>query len=144
MSLEARKPKDCLWPKNFAAAKKDLLYQVRRFKPKKVVISTNVPVDANGDAFIANYQQPPQPGAALYFDYLDRQYAMCCATYDDTAANMVSLRKTLQALFTLRNEMGRHFFDSIMDKFLSQGYSSTFKILGDGHGNNNKTHRFSK
>lgn len=135
MSLEGRESIGSPWTKDFTAAKKDLMFQVRRFKPKKAILSTNVPVDSAGWPFIPNYKQPKQAGAAVYFDYQGRAYAMGCADYLDTAANMVSLKKTLQALFTLKSQQGDHFFNSIMDKFLLQGYSSTFKILGgDDHG----------
>lgn len=86
----------------FAVARDELFNEVSRLRGRYFygndpVLSTNVSLRQDGLPY-ANQRNPEDPGVAIYFDYKDKPMCFACDKYLNVWENMVSIRKTIEAI----------------------------------------------
>jgi hypothetical protein len=97
----------------FAAARDDLLEELRRLKARYPVLSTNVSLRRDGLPY-ASAPPPADPGVAVYFLLDDDQMVFACDKWDKVEDNVRAIGKTIEALrgisrWGARNMMKRAF-----------------------------------
>jgi len=73
-----------------------LVSEIRRLMGTNIVISSNVPLKADGSMRMD--REPVDPGIAVYFTRGDKQQVFACDKYDSLRENMIALARTLEAL----------------------------------------------
>ncbi len=83
----------------FAAARKSLVKELERLKATQVIISTNIPIRADG-GYHANYDKRKidDKAVAVYFILDGEQRVLCCDAWDNWEDNMHAITKTIDAL----------------------------------------------
>lgn len=71
--------------------------QMYRIHPKRVVISTNMPVKADGTPY-SNRTEPKDCGVAVYFTFDSKPYCMPCDKWDRIADNIAAVAAHLNAM----------------------------------------------
>lgn len=88
-------------------ARKLLVEELERLKARAVIISSNVPLRADGemraDAATRRYDDP---GVAVYFQFKGKPMVMACDAYDNIASNLRSLGLAIEALRQLERHGG--------------------------------------
>jgi len=69
----------------------------RRYTATAVIISTNIPLRADGLPY-ANQKPPADPGVAVYFRRKGQHQCFACDKYDTVWKNMRAIQKTIEAL----------------------------------------------
>jgi hypothetical protein len=95
--LPARKRQSARFKLTMAAAREDLLDELKRLGARYAVISTDVPVRQDGLPY-ANTRHPEDPGVAVYFDFEGAQMVFACDKWNHVADNVRAIGKTIQAL----------------------------------------------
>jgi hypothetical protein len=87
-----------------------LLYaELKRFRATNVILSTDVPVRADGMLYQdAARRRIDDPAAALYFRLGDRDISICCDLYLDVNDNIRALGKIVEAMRTIERYGGQH------------------------------------
>jgi len=77
--------------------------EIQRLGGIKLIISSNVPVNKNGDirSDWTRYKID-DPGVAIYFNYEGIQVAMCCDQYNRVHENLQALAKSIEAIRGLK------------------------------------------
>jgi hypothetical protein len=78
------------------AARKLLVAELDRLKASGVVISTNVPLKADGTMRMD--REPVDSGVAVYFQRDGKQVVFACDQYDIMADNLQAIAKTIEAM----------------------------------------------
>ena len=73
-----------------------LLGEVGRMGGRSLVLSTNVPLKANGTMHLD--REPVDPGVAVYFELNNKTMAFACDKYDLVRDNMLAIAKTIEAM----------------------------------------------
>jgi hypothetical protein len=71
--------------------------ELDRMGAKDVIISTNLPLRADGMPR-AGVQRPSDPGVAVYFKYRKNEMCFACDKYELVWENMRAIQKTIQAI----------------------------------------------
>ncbi|MGE3583051.1 MAG: J domain-containing protein [Hyphomonadaceae bacterium] len=83
------------WPSqaklSFAKARDTLLNELRLMGARSVVLSTNYELGTRTNLPKSSSRTPDDKGAAIYFTWKKKQYAMACDTYASIEGNMRSL-----------------------------------------------------
>lgn len=83
--------------KNFGFARDNLIHEIDLLGGRKIVLSTNVPLRADGLPYADN-RRIADPGVAVYFDYREKPRVFACDKWSSTAENMWALAKTIDAI----------------------------------------------
>lgn len=83
--------------KTIATALRPLKDELERLRAQYVVISTNVPLKANGDPY-SDPGRMPDPGAAVYFRLKDKPYVLSCDRWSGVEENLYAIAKHIEAL----------------------------------------------
>jgi DnaJ domain len=88
----------------FARARDDLIREVELLTGTKhgrygsdCIMSTNIALRRNGLP-LANWRQPNDPGAAVYFTYRKKQMSFACDRWNKVEDNLRAIAKTIEAL----------------------------------------------
>ncbi len=82
-----------------ARAQSFLRDELSRLGGKKLIISTNIKVRADGYLYAEMMKKKTEdPGVAIYFSYKDKEVAMCCDQYLLVWENMYALAKGIEGL----------------------------------------------
>lgn len=88
-------------------ARRLLVEEIGRLKAVVIVISSNVPLRADGEMRAdAASRRLDDPGVAVYFHYKGKPMVMACDAYDNIAANLRSLGLAIEALRQLERHGG--------------------------------------
>lgn len=79
------------------AGRSELLEELRRLRATDVVISTNMAVRRDGEAF-SNRADPRDTGVAVYFRLKGEPRVLACDRWNRVACNMVALAKHIEAI----------------------------------------------
>jgi hypothetical protein len=71
--------------------------EIGRLNAGYVVISTNIPLKANGDPY-SDPGRMPDPGVAVYFRMKDKPYVLSCDRWISVEDNMYALAKHIEAM----------------------------------------------
>lgn len=71
--------------------------ELKRMKAKGLVISTNIPITADGNPY-AKYSKPADIGVAVYFSVDNKAMALCCDKWDTVEANLRALTLSVDAM----------------------------------------------
>lgn len=71
--------------------------ELKRMKAKGLVVSTNIPVNADGNPY-ARYSKPVDVGVAVYFSVDNKALALCCDAWDSVEANLRALTMSVDAM----------------------------------------------
>lgn len=82
--------------RTFAAARDELLRQLRRLGAKKFILSTNVPLRLDGLPY-ANFRQPGDKGVAVYFELNNRPRVLCCDCWNKIIDNVWAIAMDIDA-----------------------------------------------
>jgi hypothetical protein len=82
---------------NFANARDAIVNEIKRFRGKDIVISTDIPVKNDGFPY-ASFKTPKDCGVAVYFTYENNQVVFACDKWDRVEDNMQAIRKTIEAM----------------------------------------------
>jgi len=94
-------------PVTFDVARKKLCAELDRLGAINVVISTNLPVRADGMPMAsAAARRIDDPGVAVYFTLKKRPMVMACDRYDAPSANMRSVGLAIEAMRKLERHGG--------------------------------------
>lgn len=77
-------------------AHKFLMAELNRLGASGVVVSTNVPLKADGTMRLD--REPLDPGVAVYFQRNGKQVVFACDQYEDMAENLQAIAKTIEAM----------------------------------------------
>jgi hypothetical protein len=94
-----------------AQARDHLLRQLDLLWASSVIISTNVPVKANG-SFYADTREPDDPGVAVYFKYQGKSMCFACDRYVSVRSNTRAIGLTIEAIRTIE----RHGASDMMER----------------------------
>lgn len=83
--------------KTIASALRPLKEELERLRAQYVVISTNVPVKANGDPY-SDPGRMPDPGVAVYIRLKDKPYVLSCDRWVSVEENLYAIAKHIEAL----------------------------------------------
>lgn len=76
--------------------------ELSRMGADKIVVSSNVPIRADGmmyaNAMRLQKQQDNDPGVAVYFNYKGKPVVLCCDTYTKVWENVYAIGKTIENL----------------------------------------------
>lgn len=114
-----------------------LLYEeLRRFKAVNIVLSTNVPVRADGMIYQdAARRRIDDPAAALYFQLGERDISICCDLYHDVNDNIRALGKIVEAMRTIERYGGQHLSQKSFTGFTAlPAPKNVWSILGINKG----------
>lgn len=91
-------PKRAPFKCTLGGARDGVLNQIRLMKEtKNVIISSNMPLKANGDMYATKISLTDH-GAAVYFTWKGVNYTIACDQWDRFEHNMQAIRKTLEAM----------------------------------------------
>lgn len=95
----SKRYKDSRFKTTVAKARNYIKDEVRRLGGKDVIISSNVPINKDGElrADYTRYKLD-DPGIAVYFMYNGNQVCLCCDTYARTWENLHGIGRTIEAL----------------------------------------------
>src|SRR5882672_1200280 len=121
-------------PVSFDVARKKLLEELARLGAENVVISTNLPLRADGQprADAARYRTD-DPGVAVYFSLKKKQMVMACDRYDACSANMRSVGLAIEAMRQLERHGGGAMMERAFSGFAAiapPGYPNCWEVLG--------------
>jgi hypothetical protein len=103
-------------PVTFEVARKKLCDELDRLGATNVIISTNLPLRADGMPLAsAAGRRIEDPGVAVYFTLNKRAMVMACDRYDAPSANMRSVGLAIEAL----RQLARHGGGSMMERAFS-------------------------
>lgn len=71
--------------------------ELKRMKATGLVISTNIPVTADGNPY-AKYSKPADTGVAVYFSVSNKAMALCCDKWNTVEANIRALTMSVDAM----------------------------------------------
>lgn len=71
--------------------------ELQRMKATGVVVSTNIPVRADGNPY-ASYSKPADVGVAVYFSIKNKAMALCCDKWNTVEANLKALTLSVDAM----------------------------------------------
>ena len=77
-------------------AHKFLLEELSRLRASHVVVSTNVPLKADGT--MRQDREPVDPGVAVYFTRDGKQTVFACDQYESIVDNLYAIAKTIEAM----------------------------------------------
>ena len=83
--------------KTIASALRPLKDELDRLRAQYQVISTNVPLKANGDPY-SDPGRMPDPGVAVYFRLKDKPYVLSCDRWLTVEENLYAVAKHIEAL----------------------------------------------
>ncbi|MEH1902486.1 MAG: J domain-containing protein [Nostoc sp.] len=81
----------------FAKARDDLLDELRLSSADDVVISSNIPLRKDGLPY-ASFNEPLDPGIAVYFRGNGQSYVICCDAWDKAKDNLRAIGQYISAL----------------------------------------------
>lgn len=73
-----------------------LTAEIRRLGGEGIVISTNLPLKADGS--FRQDRDPVDPGVAVYFRRADRDVVFACDQFDEVRENLYAVAKTIEAM----------------------------------------------
>jgi hypothetical protein len=85
------------YPGSFSLEHGMLVEELRRMKASNVVISTNRPLAADGNAY-ARYGKIVDVGVAVYFTVDNKGMVLCCDRWDSLEANLKALTLSVDAM----------------------------------------------
>jgi len=85
------------YPGSIAEELVGLREELRRMKAAGLVISTNIPVRADGNPY-ASYSKPADTGVAVYFSVDNKAMAICCDKWNSVEANLRALTMSVDAM----------------------------------------------
>lgn len=101
-------------------ALRDLYAELRRFHAVDVILSTNVPVRADGYIYQdAARRRIEDPGAALFFSLGQRKVSICCDLYSAVNDNIRALGRIIEAMRTIERYGGQHLSDKSFTGFVA-------------------------
>ncbi len=81
----------------FGAARDHLFRELARMSARAPILSTNIPLRNDGLPY-ANFSQPSDPGAAIYFQLKGRPMVFACDRWNKVTDNVQAIRLTVGAL----------------------------------------------
>lgn len=106
---------DALFKVDFARSRDGLFHELELLGAKSVILSTNVPLRADGLPY-ANMPEPADPGVAVYFDRRVnaelRPFVIACDTYRRVRWNLRAVAATVEALRAIQ----RHGASSMLEQ----------------------------
>jgi len=95
-------------------------------KAKHVVVSTDLPLKANGD-FYANASNPQDPGVAVYFTWKGTPYQMACDRFPRIWENVRAIALTIESMRAIERHGASHLLERAVSGFraLPPGDGST-------------------
>lgn len=101
-------------------ALRDLYRELDRFKATSVVLSSNVPVRADGMLYADTARRKiDDAGVALYFDIGTRSIAICCDLYQRPDDNIRALFKIVEAMRTIERYGGHNISNKTFTGFVA-------------------------
>jgi hypothetical protein len=82
---------------SFASSRDKLLNELKLLNAEKVVLSSNITLRRDGLPY-ANAPEPPDPGAAVYFELKQKPMCLACDQYRLVRENIMAIAKTVEAL----------------------------------------------
>ncbi len=101
----------------FDGARKILALELDRLKAKNVVISSDLPLRADGQPYAGAERKRMDPGIAVYFTLKDRPLVMASDAFDNMACNARSLGLAIEALRTLERHGGGYMMEKAFSGF---------------------------
>jgi hypothetical protein len=83
--------------RSLASAFQELKAELTRLGAQYIVISTNVPLKANGEPY-SDPGRMPDPGVATYFKLRGKSYALACDRWSTVEENIYALAKHIEAM----------------------------------------------
>ena len=119
-------------PVTFEVARKKLMDELDRLGAQHAVISTNLPLRADGQARAdAARYRIEDPGVAVYFLLGKRQMVMACDRYDAPSANLRSIGLAIEAMRQLERHGGGAMMERAFAGFAAlPAPKSCWEILG--------------
>lgn len=71
--------------------------ELKRMKATGLVVSTNIPLKADGNPY-ATYSKPADVGVAVYFSVNNKALALCCDKWNSVEANLRALTMSVDAM----------------------------------------------
>lgn len=82
---------------SFAVAVKKLMAELQRLGAREIILSTNMPLKADGMPY-ANRNRPRDQAVAVYFTYAKTPMCFACDRWDTLEDNMQAIHHTIAAL----------------------------------------------
>lgn len=79
-----------------AKARDLLISEIKRLGGRSIVLSTNVPLKADGQ--MRADREPVDPGVAVYFERDEKRMVFACDKYDLVRDNLLAIAKTVEAM----------------------------------------------
>ncbi len=95
---QTTRPVRSQFQKTFAAARDEVLEELRKMKARNVVISSNVPLRRDGLPYSNYTLRDDERGIAVYFEWNDDQYVLACDKWNDIGGNMQAINKSIEAI----------------------------------------------
>ena len=99
--------------------------ELKRMGASGVVVSTNVPLKADGT--IRLDREPLDPGVAVYFTRDEKQMVLACDQYDSLRDNLLAIAKTIEAMRGIQ----RWGAGEMMERAFS-GFKALPAVAGEG------------
>jgi hypothetical protein len=134
-------------------ALRHLYDELRRFKARDVILSSNVAVRNDGMLYAdAMRRRIDDPAVALYFTIGARNISVCCDIYDRVDDNIRAIGKIIEAMRTIERYGGQHLSEKSFTGFLAlppppdcwktlgiskgvgEGLSNKLRRAKEGHG----------
>lgn len=80
-----------------ATARDQVIDEIERLGGSQVVLSTNIELRNDGLPY-SNRRKPEDPGVAVYFQRKGKPTVFACDKFDEVAANLRAIAKTIEAL----------------------------------------------
>lgn len=98
-----------------------MLYEeLKRFKARDVILSTNIPVRQDGGLYAdAMRRRIDDPAVALYFAIGTRSISVCCDLYERIDDNIRAIGKIIEAMRTIERYGGQHLSDKSFTGFVA-------------------------
>lgn len=84
-------------PRNFGAARDDLMAEIRRLSGRNAILSTNIPLRQDGLPY-ANMGRIQDPGVAVYFQRNGKSLVLACDRWDRIEDNLRAIELTIDAM----------------------------------------------
>lgn len=92
-----KRPQSARFDTRFAAARDEMMNELRLLGARNVVVSTNIALRRDGLPY-ANQPEPDDSGAAVYFEYGGKSMCFSCDRWNRVQDNIRAIGKTIEAM----------------------------------------------
>jgi hypothetical protein len=114
---------------SFGQIRDGLLAELRRMGVRRVTLTTDIPVRADGLPY-SGRREPDDPGAAVYFQWRGEPYVIACDNYRRVWENVKAIGKTVEAMRAIE----RHGASQLLERAVAG-----FSALPPGEGSNGES-----